>query len=102
MTESSKKTSVREILEGFLSKSKWALFLTAMVQVTFVAMNVTFIAHGEIIPMLLTGFMISLIWTFNVKRVALGGWLDRLTYANGAMLGTGIGYIISHWINRFL
>lgn len=93
---------IKQILGLFLEKSKWALFLTAMVQVTFVAMNVTFIAHGEIIPMLLTGFMISLIWTFNVKRIALGGWLDRLTYANGAMLGTGLGYIISQWINKLL
>ena len=93
---------IKQILGLFLEKSKWALFLTAMIQVTFVAMNVTFIAHGEIIPMLLTGFMISLIWTFNVKRIALGGWLDRLTYANGAMLGTGLGYIISQWINKLL
>ncbi len=93
---------IKQILGLFLEKSKWALFFTAMVQVTFVAMNVTFIAHGEIIPMLLTGFMISLIWTFNVKRIALGGWLDRLTYANGAMLGTGLGYIISQWINKLL
>jgi hypothetical protein len=90
------------IKELLLSKAKWVLFLTAMMQVTFVAMNVTFIAHGEIIPMLLTGFMISLIWTLNVKRVALGNWLDRITYANGAMFGTGLGYIISHWINRII
>lgn len=93
---------IKDILGLFLEKSKWALFLTAMVQVTFVAMNVTFIAHGEIVPMLLTGFMISLIWTFNVKRIALGGWLDRLTYANGAMVGTALGYVISHWINKML
>lgn len=93
---------IKKILGLFLEKSKWALFLTAMVQVTFVAMNVTFIAHGEIIPMLLTGFMISLIWTINVKRVALGGWLDRITYANGAMVGTGLGYVISNWINTLL
>lgn len=93
---------IREIGELFLSKTKWTLFLTAMVQVTFVAMNVTFIAHNQIIPMLLTGFMISLIWTINVKRVALGGWLDRLTYANGAMVGTGLGYFISNWINTIL
>jgi len=93
---------IKQILGLFLEKSKWALFLTAMVQVTFVAMNVTFIAHNRIVPMLLTGFMISLIWTINVKRVALGGWLDRITYANGAMFGTGIGYFISHWIDKML
>ncbi len=92
----------KKILGLFLEKNKWALFLTALVQVTFVAMNVTFIAHQRIVPMLMTGFMISLIWTINVKRVALGGWLDRITYANGAMFGTGLGYIISHWIDKML
>lgn len=93
---------IKEIPELLLSKQKWILFLTAMVQVTFVAMNVTFISHAQIIPMLLTGFMISLIWTINVKRIALGNWMDRITYANGAMVGTGLGYIISHWINSIL
>jgi len=93
---------IKEIPELLLSKQKWILFLTAMVQVTFVAMNVTFISHAQIIPMLLTGFMISLIWTINVKRIALGNWMDRITYANGAMVGTGLGYIISHWINSML
>lgn len=93
---------IKEILGFFLEKSKWALFLTALVQVTFVAMNVTFIAHQRIVPMLATGFMISLIWTINVKRVALGTWWDRITYANGAMLGTGLGYIISNWIDKIL
>ncbi len=86
----------KKILGLFLEKNKWALFLTALVQVTFVAMNVTFIAHQRIVPMLMTGFMISLIWTINVKRVALGGWLDRITYATGALVGTGLGYLISH------
>lgn len=92
----------KDIPDLLLSKQKWVLFVTAMVQVMFVSMNVTFIAHGKIIPMLLTGFMISLIWTINVKRVALGNWLDRVTYANGAMFGTGIGYFISKYLSTIL
>lgn len=93
---------IKEIGDLLLSKAKWVLFLTGMLQVTFVAMNVTFIAHNRIIPMLITGFMISLIWTINVKRIAIGGWLDRLTYANGAMFGTALGYFISQYINKIL
>ena len=83
-------------------RGKYQLFLTAVFQVTFVAMNVTFIAKGLIIPMLLTGFMISLIWTLNVKKVAFGGWSDRITYATGAMVGTGFGYYISHLITKVI
>jgi hypothetical protein len=82
--------------------SKWQLFITALIQVTFVAMNVTFIAYQQVIPMLITGFLISLVWTINVKRVAFGGWTDRFVYATGAMVGTGVGYIISHVINNYL
>lgn len=93
---------MKKIGDLLLSKAKWVLFLTGMLQVTFVAMNVTFISKGLIIPMLITGFMISLIWTLNVKRIAIGNWLDRLTYANGAMFGTGIGYFISQYINKVL
>lgn len=82
--------------------SKWQLFLTALLQVTFVAANVQFIAHGKIIAMLITGFLISLIWTLNIQKVAFGGWVDRITYATGAMFGTGIGYYLSHYITQFL
>ena len=74
------------------------LFITALLQVSFVAMNVVFISKGEIIPMLLTGFGISLFWTFNVKSVSFGGWKERIVYSLGATTGTGIGYLISKLI----
>lgn len=83
-------------------KEKLPLFFTAVVQVTFVAMNVLFISHKMVVPMLITGFMISLVWTLNVKRVAFGGWWDRITYATGAMVGTGLGYLISASIIKVL
>lgn len=83
-------------------KSKYVLFLTALFQVTFVAMNVVFISGHYIVPMLVTGFLISLIWTLNVKKVAFGGWPDRITYATGAMCGTGVGFIISNFIIKYL
>lgn len=84
------------------TKKNWKLFLTATCQVTFVAMNILFISNHRIIPMLITGFMISLIWTFNIKKVAFGGITDRIVYSTGAMLGTGLGYLISNYVNTFL
>jgi hypothetical protein len=78
------------------------LFLTAVCQVTFVSMNVIFISKAMIIPMLLTGFMISFMWTLNVKKVAFGDWWDRVIYATGAMIGTGLGYLISTWMSNAL
>lgn len=74
------------------------LFFTAFLQVTFVAMNVVFISNNQLILLLITGFMISLIWTLNVKKVAFGNWVDRFTYAFGAMMGTGTGYYLSNYL----
>lgn len=81
-----------------MKKDTIKLFLTALLQVTFVAMNVIFISQHKWIPLLFTGFMISFIWTLNVKKVAFGGWADRFTYAFGAMCGTGLGVLISNWL----
>ena len=78
------------------------IFLTAFGQVCLVAMNTIFISHGLIVPMLITGFGISLVWTFNVKRVAFGNIKDRFVYAFGAMAGTGIGYLVAMWINNLI
>ena len=78
------------------------LFLTSFTQVALVAMNVNFIANGYIIPMLLTGFGISFVWTLNVKKVAFGTLNDRLIYSLGAMVGTGVGYYLSHILTQIL
>lgn len=78
------------------------IFLTAFIQVCLVAMNTVFISHGLIIPMLVTGFGISLVWTYNVSKVALGSLKDKLIYATGAMTGTGVGYMIAVWVNNLL
>ena len=78
------------------------LFITALFQVTFVAMNTVFITSGRIGLMLATGFMISLVWTLNVKKVVIGGWNDRFTYATGAMVGTGIGYFIANFLKTII
>lgn len=83
-------------------KTKGGLFLTALLQVTLVAMNIVFISGHFIIPMLVTGFLISLVWTLNVKKVAFGTWVDNITYAMGAMAGTGLGYVFSNYIIKYL
>lgn len=78
------------------------LFGTAALQVSFVSMNVVFISKAMIIPMLATGFMISLVWTLNVKKIAFSGWRSRFIYAAGAMVGTGVGYYTSNALSIYL
>jgi hypothetical protein len=39
--------------------------------------------------------MISLIWSWNVKKVAFGTISDRVVYALGAAFGSVIGLLVS-------
>lgn len=75
-----------------------SLFISSLFQVFFVAMQPILIINSKVFAMLICGFLISLIWTFNVKKVAFGGWKDRIIYAIGAMTGTGLGF----WFSTFL
>lgn len=80
----------KEKIKGLL-----ILFFTAFVQVALVAANTIFISNHMVKSMLVTGFGISLVWTLNVKKVCIGDWGDRVAYATGAMVGTGVGFLIS-------
>lgn len=72
-------------------KNKINIFTTAFTQVALVAINTWQIANDKILGALIVGFLISLVWTFNVRKVAFGDKLDRVIYATGAMVGTGAG-----------
>lgn len=73
-----------------------ALF-TGWLQVALVAINTYQIANKHLLGALVVGFLISLVWTFNV-RTALGSWVERLTYCTGAALGVGTGMAITQLI----
>lgn len=83
-------------------KNKLKLFTTAFMQVSLVAMNVQFISKGYLIPMVITGFGISYIWTSNVRKVVFGTFWDRVIYALGAALGTCCGYYLSEYLTKFI
>jgi len=67
------------------------LAVTGFFQVAFVAMNTVFLADRNLPGVLAASFLISLIWSYNVKRVVFGTITDRLSYAVGASLGAGAG-----------
>lgn len=79
----------------WLTKPRLRLALTGFVQVIFVAMNTTFIAHYELVANTLTAFAISYIWTHNVKKIAIGDEPDRWFYATGAAAGSVCGTVIA-------
>ncbi len=80
-------------------KDKIKLFFAAFSQVCLVSMNVVFISKGLIIPMICAGFMISFLWSGNVRKIAFGGMRDRLYYSFGAAVGGYVGYIVSNAIS---
>lgn len=75
------------------------LFLTGFLQVFFVALNTWFITQRYYTGVLVVSFLISFIWSFNVKKVAFGNNKDRLIYSLGASLGGLTGLLIGNLIN---
>lgn len=74
---------------------KVLLCITGFFQVAFVSANTYFISEKNVSGMIVASFMISIIWTINVKRVAFGGWFDRVAYAAGASAGTVAGFLVA-------
>jgi hypothetical protein len=71
------------------------LFTTGFTQVFFVAINTFFISKSIYGGVFICGFLISFIWSWNVKKVAFGTLQDRLWYSFGAGFGSLAGLIIS-------
>jgi hypothetical protein len=72
---------------------KTPLFLTGFVQVYFVAVNTYFIAKEMYIGVFIASFVISLVWSFNVRKIAFGTLSHRLMYALGAAVGSIAGLL---------
>jgi hypothetical protein len=78
-----------------MNNLKHNLFITGFLQVFLVAMNTVFVSSGLVIPMLITGFLISIVWSWNIKKIAFSTIKDRITYSTGAVCGTGLGWYIA-------
>jgi hypothetical protein len=70
------------------------IFLQSFFQVGLVAINTMLIAKGYIIGVFIVSFLISLLWAFNVSKVAISTLNQKLTYAFGAGIGAVCGLLI--------
>lgn len=70
------------------------LITTGFLQVFFVALNTWLITQRNFVGVLVVSFLISFIWSFNVKKVAFGGMRDRVIYSLGASIGGLTGLFI--------
>ena len=82
--------------------AKSSLFITGFVQVYFISVNTYFLAKELYLGVFISAFMISMIWSFNIKKIAFGSFSDRVVYALGATLGSLAGLWSSTFISTFL
>lgn len=78
------------------------LLTTGFLQVFFVAVNTFFISKGYAIGVFTCGFLISFIWSYNVKKVSIGTMKERLQYSFGAGIGSLAGMLISSWLFTYI
>jgi hypothetical protein len=83
-------------------KSSLQLFGTGMLQVFFVAINTVFLSKSVYLGVGIAAFMISMIWSYNVKKVVFGTIADRVAYAAGASAGSLLGLLTSEYLSRFI
>ena len=76
-------------------KDRLLLFFTGYTQVYFVSLNTYFLAKEIYLGVVFSAFIISMIWSFNIKKIAFGSTKDRVIYAIGATLGSLIGLFTS-------
>jgi hypothetical protein len=76
-------------------KSLIWLFFTGYIQIILIAINTWQIANGKWLGASGVSFAISLVWTLNVKKIAFGGWTERITYSVGGALGCFSGMFIT-------
>ena len=74
---------------------KAILFGTGFLQVLLVTIQTCFIAGSNYIGVVIVGFLISLVWSVNVRKVVFGDWFDRCTYSAGASIGAVSGLFLA-------
>jgi hypothetical protein len=70
------------------------LFLFGFIQVFLISLNTWQIAHQKYLSATIIAFLISLTWSFNVKKISISSWEDRILYSFGAACGTAFGFLI--------
>lgn len=83
-------------------KSSIQLFATGLLQVFFVAINTVFLSKSLYLGVGLAAFMISMVWSYNVKKVVFGTIADRIAYAAGASAGSLLGLLTSEYLSTLI
>lgn len=74
-------------------KEKLKLFGTGVLQVYFVAINTVFLSREYFLGVLFAAFAISMVWSYNIKKIAFGTLSERIVYSLGATAGSMLGLL---------
>jgi len=69
-------------------------FFTSFFQIGLVAVNTLLISKQLYIGVFIVSFLISLLWTFNVSKIALSDLRQKIIYSTGAGCGALTGLFI--------
>lgn len=78
--------------------NKLIIISTGFLQVSLVAANTWMISNNVVYGIFIVSFLISLVWSINVKKIAFGSWLDRALYSFGAGSGALFGVYVAKLI----
>jgi hypothetical protein len=76
--------------------------LTGVVQVYFVAINTVFLSKELYVGVFFAAFMISMVWSYNIKKIVFGTMIDRVLYSLGATVGSLLGLFTSGLLADFI
>jgi hypothetical protein len=75
------------------------IFFTSFLQIGCVAINTVLIAKGYVLGIFFASFTISMLWAFNVSKIALSDLKRKLIYSLGAGCGAVVGVLILKYLN---
>ncbi len=76
--------------------------MTGVVQVYFVAINTVFLSKELYVGVFFAAFMISMVWSYNIKKIVFGTITDRVLYSLGATIGSLLGLFTSDILTDFI
>lgn len=75
--------------------TRFSVFGTGFLQVFPISAQTYVISRDQLVGVFLIGFLISIVWSVNVKKIALSGWFDRIVYSSGAAPGAVSGVYVA-------
>jgi hypothetical protein len=74
------------------------IFFQSFFQIGLVAINTYLISKGLLLAIFVVSFLISLLWAFNVSKVAISTMKEKIIYATGAGFGAIVGLVFIKFI----